>query len=461
MAVCNLFNAFDDKRYSGNFMLFSQYVEDITHNFTEGTNHKVVPSRFVALHIGDRYKNIVKQSNDESLNVAVPRYFQNYYENACAYIRNNADKLANSDTGETHTSWTADISRNLFWNSMFANWEYNDVLNEYILSDEVDNSLLSIDADNIVPQIKYWGDINMQSYNEHNGMGYNELYCYIPSNTNLYKCAISGKVEMSGIDNDNTTIEGYDENANISLSPSIEGYPNSYCFDSYYETAFEDTLGMIVDSEATSYDIDTIVVLYDVLVLGDDGKWTYKHQYIPMGMYICGHFDEDGNLTNSIKKYITVTDEIGTSYGLRICTRFTVSPYGAIMQETELNTDSDNYASICQMMTGLAENLNKMFEISNGSINNLQLCKDELSILKNNRTNVPYIKTINNEDYWFVNGRLVSKVAPDNLEEVTKDEADDKFNENETIPPSESVTFETATCCEVSTLFGYEECNIC
>jgi hypothetical protein len=460
MAVCNLFNVFDDKRHSGNFMLFSQYVEDITHNFTEGTNHKVVPSRFVALHIGDRYKNIVKQSEDESLNIAVPRYFQNYFENACAYIRNSADKLADSDSGETYTSWNADISRNLFWNSMFANWDYNEMLDEYILSDTADNSLLSIDENNIVPQVKYWGDINMQSYNEHNGMGYNELYCYIPSNANLYKCAISGKVNMNGIDNDKATIEGYDSNANISLSPSIERYPNSYCFDSYYETGFEDTLGLIIDDKTTSYDIDTIVVLYDVLVLGDDGKWTYKHQYIPMGMYICGHFDENGDLTNSIKKYVTVTDEIGTSYGLRICTRFTVSPYGAIMQETELNTDSDNYASLCQVMTGMAENLNKMFEITNSTVNNIQLCKDELSILKNNRTNVPYIKTINGDDYWFVNGKLVSKVIVD-VEEATKDETDDKFNENETIPPSDTIIFETASCCEVSKLFGYDDCSIC
>lgn len=445
-------------------MLFSQYVEDITHNFTEGINHKVVPSRFVALNIGDRYKNIVKQSANESLNIAVPRYFQNYFENACAYIRNNTDKLVNSDNSGTYTSWDASISRNLFWNSMFANWEYNEMLDEYILSDDVSNSLLTIDENNIVPQVKYWGDINMQSYNEHNGMGYNELYCYIPSNTNLYKCAISEKADandMIGIDNDSITIEGYNTNTNISLSASIEKYPNTYCFDSYYETGFEDTLGLIIDDKATSYDIDTIVVLYDVLVLGDDGQWIYKHKYIPMGMYICGHFDDDGNLTNGIKKYITVTDEIGTSYGLRICTRFTVSPYGAIMHETELNTDVDNYTSICQMMSGMTENLEKMFEITNNTVNNIQLCKDELSILKNNRTNVPYIKTINGEDYWFVNGKLVSKVTPSTIEEATKDETDDKFNENETIPPSDSVVFETASCCEVSQLFGYEDCTLC
>ena len=453
MAVCNLFNTFNDNRHSGNFMLFSQYVEDVTRE--GGDNYKVVPSRFVALHIGDRYKNIVNPYN-EPLNTAVPRYFQNYFENSCAVGR--------SDFNSENFAPTA---RNLFWNSMFAGWEYNEVLDEYILSSTADNSLLTV-RDGLIPEVKYWGDINMQSYNNHNGMGYNEMYCYIPSNSNLYKCAVSDKVDMEGIDNDKTTIEGYETydetQVSISISPTIVGYPNAYCYDPYYETSFEDTLGFAVDNEAASYDIDTIVVLYDVMQFDENSsKWIPipDKRYIPMGMYICGNFDAEGNLTNSIKKYVSITDEIGTAYGLRICTRFTATPNGSILQETELNTDSDNYVSIAQMMTGMAENLNKMFEITNNTVNNLQLCKDELSILKNNRTNVPYVKTINGNDFWFVNGKLVSKVNVNGLEEITKDEADDKFNENETVPPNAEIYFETASCCEVSQLFGYEDCTLC
>ena len=49
MAVCNLFNQLSNT--SGNFLLFSQYVEDITHNYAEGDNWKVVPTGFVALDI--------------------------------------------------------------------------------------------------------------------------------------------------------------------------------------------------------------------------------------------------------------------------------------------------------------------------------------------------------------------------------------------------------------------------
>lgn len=49
MAVCNLFNRFDNA--SGNFMMFSQYVEDITKNYVESDNWKVVPTQFVVLDI--------------------------------------------------------------------------------------------------------------------------------------------------------------------------------------------------------------------------------------------------------------------------------------------------------------------------------------------------------------------------------------------------------------------------
>jgi hypothetical protein len=455
MAVCNLFNAFD-KKHSGNFMLFSQYVEDVTHNFSGDSNHKVVPSRFVALNIGDRYKNIVNPDS-EPLNIAVPRYFQNYFENGCAYVRNYfSSQQQLNDANTDITSWNANVSKNLFWNSMLTSWELSN--DEYAISNNGNNSLLTIEKTtikdkeyDIVPQIKYWGDIHMQSYNEHNGMGYNELYCYIPSSSCLYKCAVSGdNITMEGIDNDNATIEGYNSDANISLSPIISNYPNIYCIDPYYETAFEDTLGTIFDDTATLYNIDTIVVLYDVMTFDNTtGKWNYKYRYIPMGMYICGNFDDNDNLTNTIKKFVTVSDETGTSYGLRICTRFTVAPHGVILQETEINTDSDNYVSMCQMMSGMAENLDKMFEITNSTINNLQVCKDELSILKNNRTNVPYIKTINGTDYWFVNGKLVSKVCAD----ITIENEDDN---NDQPPSGETPQYDIASTCDVFQIFGYD-----
>ena len=49
----------------------------------------------------------------------------------------------------------------------------------------------------------------------------------------------------------------------------------------------------------------------------------------------------------------------------------------------------------------------KMDQIVNKTYNDGQNYKDLLAIFKNQRVNVPYIKYINGEKYWFVNGRLV------------------------------------------------------
>ena len=418
MAVCNRFTEF--KKASGNFMLFSQYAEDITHNHTEGENWKVSPSKFVALNID--YSKLTELANPdgEDLNTAIPKYFQNYFENGCAYIRNNEDLLKSVETIGKYTAWNSEISRNLFWNSLFANWKYyktNDDPEEYeyILSDEVDNSLLTIEKTiinkeecYIVPQIKYWGDINMQSYNEYNGMGYNDLYCYIPADSFKYKCVVEKTITDGNVylDNDATYLEGHSKD-----KLPVGNYPTYYYFDKNISFSF-DNPNLNIDqqsSDDTFYNINTIVVLYDILALQND-EWVSLYENIPMGMYIAGMF-ENGELTNPIKKYVNTSYGIGTSYGLRICTRFTVTPNEGVLHETEMHTNSDDYASLTELMTSMSECVDSVLKMTASNINNSQQYKDLYAMVKNNRTNVPYVKSINGTDYWFVNGRLIGPVT--------------------------------------------------
>ena len=392
MAVCNLFSSLD--KSAGNFMLFSQYVEDITHNFTEGDNYKVVPSRFVALDID--YNNInIPSTND--LNIDIPKYFQNYFENACAYGRNNI------------IEWNPLMSRNAFWNSLFDGG-----LISFITSGET----------KVSPQVKYWGEINMQSYNEHNGIGYNELYCYIPSNAGKYKCQVIVESNRVAVSNPNEYLEGYagQEIGNLS------GYLNNrtYYYNDDYKMSFDDSdIASVEEFSTQYYDINTIVVLYDIQHKDASGNWTTynNYKYIPMGMYICGKFENE-NLSNVIRKYVNTSYDLGTAYGLRICTRFTVSPQGAIIREVDLTTDSDNYIALNQLMTAMGENLNTMLEISSSSVNTLQQCKDALSSIKNKSVNVPYVKTINGKDYWFVNGKMISEVNLNCCNELSDEDVD-------------------------------------
>ena len=392
MAICNIFNKLTKE--SGNFMMFSQYIEDITRNYTEGENWRVIPSRFIALDI-----NYNKFRAEDDINIELPKYIMDKFENACAYGRKNYYKYAETlNIGESYTSWNPEISKNLFWNSLF---EKNFL------------TLQPYGKDYTIEEIKYWGDITMQSYDEHHGMGYGEIYCYIPTDGLRMNCT------CRIFDNDGDGARFDDSNKNIYLEGynteefAIKYSPNKYFYDLKYKMSFDtDDLPYYTSSDE-SYNINTIIVLYDVLKQVNN-KWQKIYSYIPLGMYVSGIFDTDKQLTNTIKKFVTTSYGTGTSYGLRICTRFTVSPKGMILKETELTTDSDNYTAISQLMTNMSECLSKMLDISKNTNTLTQYYKDTLATIKNNRTNVPYVTNINGTDWWFVNGRAVSSVSTNN-----------------------------------------------
>lgn len=400
MAVCNLFNEL--KSTSGNFLMFSQYVEDITRNYVEDNNHKVIPTKFVAMNID--YTRIdtglVLNNGNHDLNEGIPKYFQNCFENACAYARNG--KYTNF-TGE---EWTADISKNLFWNYMFdAGFCHAEQYGS--------------DTGNIkyVPEIVYQGDINMHSYNEHQGMGYGEIYCYIPSDAERKRIQVECFTDTgaSRVYDDSNINSIYLEGFNGQLQHAVSGYPQKYYYNNDYNVLLDIASGrkaLINDSNASKYDVNTIVVLYSIYSRSSDDEtsdWQIEAANIPMGIYFAGRFVENFKLSNTITKYVSTSYNAGTSYGLRICTRFAVTANGVIMTSSDSTSDHDN-VNMCQLMTAMNENLSLMLDVTKTTIDNQQSYKELLSIVKNNRTNVPYVKHINGVDYWFVNGKLVSKV---------------------------------------------------
>lgn len=396
MAICNLFNTLNNP--SGNFLMFSQYVEDITHDYVEGNDWKVVPSRFVALDID--YKDIdfsVVAKNEYTLNSAIPKYFQNYFENGCAYGRGLEDFV-----------WTPEHSKNLFWNSL---WDGN-FLSTYDYNEK-----------KLIKELMYYGNINMHSYNEHKGMGYGEIYCYIPTEANKRYSQVILIQDRNSIVNTNNTLEGYSIN---------NPYSKTYYYNKDYIMSFDDnSISSVYDDNnvVDKYKVNTIVVLYDILK-NINGEWETVYDGIPMGLYITGMFDDENNLTNEITKYVSSSIGTGTSYGLRICTRFTASTNnGPILSTTETVSDS-SYTNICQLMSMQNENLAKMLEIVNAAHNTTQQYKDLLSIVKNNRTNVPYVRNINGDDYWFINGRFVSKVTDDGgcCQELTDEDIANHLN---------------------------------
>ena len=391
MAVCNLFNNLTNA--SGNFLMFSQYVEDITRNYVDSDAHKVVPSKFIALNVDySKIKKDIVCPNGENFNEGIPKYFQNCFENACAYGRENYAKWVESTDHMTAANkWNSSISRNLFWNNMFDGG--------FIHASEYGNTKK-------LDELVYYGNIAMHAYNEHQGMGYGEIYCYIPTDAGKMNCQV-----VCTADNDyriyeeppvKTTLEGHTDKF-------INNYVQKYYYNRDFIMSFDDPdVGSLLNSADSYYTFNTIVVLYDVLVKIND-NWTIKYSDIPMGMYLTGRYEE-GQITNTVTKYVTTSYGTGTSYGLRICTRFSVAPNNAILKEIDFVVDDSNYTNVCQLMMAMNENLSRMMDIVKSTQNTSNQYKELYSIFKNNKTNVPYVKDINGVDYWFVNGKFVAAV---------------------------------------------------
>ena len=168
------------------------------------------------------------------------------------------------------------------------------------------------------------------------------------------------------------------------------------------------------------YDINTIVVLYDVYSKDNDGEYIRQYSDVPMGIYFMGKFDGD-TVTNSIVKYVSNEDAfgMGTSYGLRICSRFVVTPNNISISETNIEVDnSDIYPAFCQVMTKMSENIDLMNDVISNTLKSQQTVHDILAVFKNNRINTPYIKNIGDKSYWFVNGKLLGESTLVNSENV-------------------------------------------
>lgn len=387
MSICNLFTRLN--KSTGNILMFSQYAKDLTKSNARDESYKIIPSRFIAMDIDYNSINIPIVGNSKDLNIDLPIYFQNFYENSCAYCESHLE------------SFTPNNAKSLFWNAMnisgmirkSSDSESNDIIyeNNYI---------------------KYIGDINIQSFDEYNGMGYSEIYCHIPSEYNYQKYTVEyndGDDHLTNPDTNNL-IEGFDaygEN-NEGFYPSIVKYNRDYYHNGEILISEVDDFNNI----PSFYNINTIVVLYDIYSKNNDGDYIELYKDIPMGIYFTGTFDSNNNISNTITKYMSNEDSfgMGTSYGLRICSRFTVTPNNMNINSVELILDgNDNYSAFCQVMTKMSENIDKMNEVISNTYKAQQNVQDILAVFKNNRINTPYIREVGGKSYWFVNGKLIGE----------------------------------------------------
>lgn len=357
MAVCNIFKSL--KLNEGTFWMFSQYMEDVTNGISDGRNHRVLPSKFIALN--GCYKGY---KDGESF----AEYITKAFENGCALCRNKEPEISNASTKNDNKK-IQNISKSIFWQAMY---------NSGIIYNPGNGASTE-------HTIKYVGDINIHSYNKYDGMGYYELYLHLSN-------------QVKPINN----VLKYNEVLSISSNNYLEGYPNEKISKTNYCWVGEHTFEPIENYEYDKYDVNTIIVLYDVYE--GDSK---VYEDIPMGMYFTGPIKE-GVMDNAVTMYIS-HDSIyngSTSYALKICSKLVVNQEG--LNVGEVTIDGGYNSDMIKLLEQMTITHNKMDELLNKTYTCHQNYKDLYAIFKNSQTNVPYIKNINGVDYWYVNGKRLS-----------------------------------------------------
>ena len=398
---CNLFKPVDCT--TGTFFTFSQYAQDLTREYTQADAYRCIPSKFAALDLD------IQDYTDKQLG----QIFQNYFENACTCMRSNSQ-------------WSPEATLPLLWETLE---KYN-----LITVNEGDNPT----CDNL----KYIGDINIYSYTSvptKDGVGYNEIYCYIPNSAQSTSYILHNTQYPIGasdpltyvIPNDVDSISGYDaddtsttftgchwllrdlgdqgETTNLEYYNedsegryySCEGYIPDVLIDQETETTIRPD---------ESFKFNAVLVFYDIVTKGEEQDIPI-HKNIPLGIFFSGK-PESGELTNEITKFVNNEDiyNQGTSYGLRICSRFLCSPNLTKFEDTEVYT-TDNNEDLAQVMSLMADNSNLFADLSK-EINDMNNgLTTHMACFRNNKTNVPYLRQVNNEWYWFVNGKNTGVAA--------------------------------------------------
>lgn len=401
MSVCNLFKQISKE--SGNFLMFSQYTDDLTKYLVRHNDAKAIPSRFIALNVDySKLRDITNDSDD--LNVLLPTYLQNSYENACAFFKD----YESSESNVNNFEFTPEISRNIFWNTFsnlltFEDWNTQ--------STGATGPMAPLNTSNnlkFIPEIVYRDNINLQSYTEEDNIGYNEIYCYIPNDAKRKELCVKQQDPLNYVEYPKQYIEGYSSDdvgftglLDIEIPSGTQyTYDETVCF---WDENKQDLEVKTLDDN--SFKFNTVIVLYDIYYNVDNEDYV-KYKDIPLGLYITGTINNDGSVTNEITKYVGNSDiyGAGTSYGLRIATRFAATPNATTIKEITVDGGTD-YTEFAKVMSSFSESQIKMNDILTTVEQNDLNIKNQLSSFKNYRTNIPYIVNINGTQYWYVNGK--------------------------------------------------------
>lgn len=368
MAKTNILHRLNSGR--GTFYTFSQYTHDMT-KWYNNPSYKCTPSKMLCMNL-----------NLEGADLTLPEHLQNYFENKLTILRDTPNLTITTESENEYT--------------------YNSKLStSYLIKALEKGNFITINEDLSCNNILAYEDINIQSYNEKDGVGYGEIYCYIPPETKKisnYKFSLPTTDEYT-IESTNSTIEGWTSTEIDFIGiDAIKDDTNSYSTTQGYELTTDYT-----DSTDDLFSFNAILVLYDVQN-GDDIITN-----LPLGIYITGT-----NNNSKINKFVSNSEiyEQGTAFGVRICTRMINTINSTAINEVNATPFSENdYNYYQQAIAQLIKTYTKFDEVLEQNKSYINNINEHLEQFKQNKTNVPYIRKIDGVSYWFVNGRNTNELV--------------------------------------------------
>ena len=407
MGKCNLLRPLSASGASyegGTFYLFSQYADDLTRQNAQGDAYRVVPSKFAAFNI-----NYSSFSDSQ-----VGELFQNRFEHSCSVFRN---MMANDNDTDPEL-FNPEHSANFFWQTM---------------------GVLGVSCPaggNCSDNLVWIGESEVCGTTIIDGDAFSEIYCYIPGSAHR-RIYPGSTIDIEGEPKDadtysyaygwtsstyptNTGIPGDTPNpfrmetANCPqmLKPEWHDYPgdlmNSH--GDLIDSTIANTGWTDAQSTENFFTFNTVAVFYDIVAKDEEGNYHSIYENIPLGIYFTGPVD-GSTLKNEVKKYISHDDIYGqgTAYGLRITTKFSAHPCVSDGCEDHNHAEvvyaGHSYAEAAAVIDSMrAAGDAVLAAVSQNSAFNTELM-NHLSQFRNKSTNIPYIRTVGGDDYWFVNGR--------------------------------------------------------
>lgn len=399
-AKCNLLRSLTQ---NGTFFMFSEYAENLTKSYVQENQYRVIPSRYAMLDLNFDGKD----------NQYIGEIFQNYYENACSAFRKQDSSILTNGK----------LANELLWKTLY----------KYGLI-----SIGTYDNFNYIKELYYIGELKLTPYEEIDGVGYNELWCYIDNDVHAmrYHSTVpenqTAQVQYVGINN---YISGYDSTtyptANADLVGKIINEDTGHIYSdnegTYWMEDVQETPiipyeftdyepGIITqsvntdESVANEFKINTVIVFFDVY--DTNSNTIYKN--IPMGIYFTGQVS-NSTLTNEITK--VVSDETiykqGTSYGLRINTKFVCTPQTTGLEILKIsNLTAEEADRYCALLSSIANSQKLMEQMVANQTELSQSLKNHLASFANYKANVPYLRLVGGVNHWFVNGKDLGIASP-------------------------------------------------